>query len=42
MTTYEWWRVILASLTLIATLAVPFIMIWLERRYRLGLRNDDE
>lgn len=32
MTDYELYRVTLASLNLLATLAVPFVMIWMEKR----------
>lgn len=32
MTLYEWLRVILAFLQLVAMLGIPFVLYWLEKR----------
>jgi len=32
MTTYEWCRVVLGVFQLVATLGVPFVMVWLDNR----------
>lgn len=39
MTIYEWCRVILAVLQLIAMLGIPFVLYWLEKRDK---QNEDK
>jgi len=42
MNTYEWLRVVLALLHVLVTVAVPFVMIYLERKYGIGMKRKDD